>query len=115
VIDGTLPILIYDGDCSLCTASARWLSAHSKQPARALDGQQLDAAELRQLGLTLDDVGQAAWWIDKSGRRSGGHLAIARALAATDGWRSASGKALLTPPLRWIAAGLYPLVARLRR
>jgi predicted DCC family thiol-disulfide oxidoreductase YuxK len=109
-----VPLLVYDGDCSFCTAGARWIAPHWKTPVRAVPWQQLDARELDRLGLTLDGVRRAAWWIDESGRRSGGHLAIARALAAAEGWRSVCGEALLVPPLRWLAAGLYPLVARWR-
>src|SRR5207244_10532427 len=88
--------------------------AHWKDRARAVAWQRLDSAELGRLGLTRDEAQQAAWWIDESGQRSRGHLAIARGLAAAGGWRSVCGHALLAPPLRWIAAGLYPLVARWR-
>jgi predicted DCC family thiol-disulfide oxidoreductase YuxK len=109
-----VPMLVYDGDCSSCTAAAQWIAPHWSTPARAVAWQRLDAGELDRLGLTLGEVRRAAWWIDGSGCRSGGHLAIARALAAAGGWRSVCGKALLVPPLRWLAAGLYPLFARWR-
>jgi predicted DCC family thiol-disulfide oxidoreductase YuxK len=109
-----VPLLVYDGDCSFCTAAAHRIAPHWKTPARAVAWQRLDAGELDRLGLTPDEVRRAAWWIDESGRRSGGHLAIARALIAAEGWRSVCGKALLVPPFRRLAAGLYPLAARWR-
>jgi predicted DCC family thiol-disulfide oxidoreductase YuxK len=107
-------LLVYDGDCAFCTASVQWISARWQAPARAVPWQELDPSRLRALGITRDEVAAAAWWIDESGRRSRGHLAIARALAAADGWRSICGRALLVPPLRWIAGCLYPLVVRWR-
>jgi predicted DCC family thiol-disulfide oxidoreductase YuxK len=112
---GTLDsMLIYDGDCSFCSSSARWISAYWDGAQRAIAWQHLSAAELERLGLTQDDVRRAAWWIDPDGRRSRGHLAIARALRAGRGWPSVAGALLLFPPFRWLGAGAYPLIARWR-
>ena len=108
------PLLVYDGDCSFCTASAQWVAARWRGPAQAVAWQHLAPDELAGLALTLDDVRSAAWWIDEAGQRSRGHLAIAQALAAAHGWPTICGRALLIPPLRWIAGGIYPLVARRR-
>jgi predicted DCC family thiol-disulfide oxidoreductase YuxK len=74
----------------------------------------LGADELAADGLTRDEVRSAAWWIDQKGHRSRGHLAIAHALAAGSGWSATVGKVLLVPPVRWIAAAIYPLIARWR-
>ncbi len=82
--------------------------------AKAVAWQTLAADELAARALTADDVRSAVWWIDDTGRRSRGHLAIAHALAAGTGWPAAVGRVLLVPPFRWIAAGLYPLIARWR-
>lgn len=106
-------MLIYDGDCSLCSSSARWIAARWNGPQQAVAWQHLSADQLERLGLTLDDVRSAAWWIDASGT-SRGHLAIARALRAADGWPAVVGRILLVPPFRWLAAGAYPLIARWR-
>jgi len=105
------PVLVYDGDCAFCSACARWIAARWRGPEHAIAWQQLDA---ERLGLTLDDVRSAAWWIDADGRRSRGHLAIAHALRAAPGWPSLLGRILLVPPFRWLAASSYPLVARWR-
>jgi predicted DCC family thiol-disulfide oxidoreductase YuxK len=107
-------LLVYDGDCSFCSSSARWISAHWSGSQQAVAWQHLSAGELDRLGLTIDDVRCAAWWIDPSGGRSRGHLAIARALQAAHGWPSVVGQVLLVPPFRWLAAGIYPLIARWR-
>ena len=106
-------MLIYDGDCSFCSSSARWITARWNGPQQAVAWQHLGAGQLERLGLTLDDVRGAAWWIDASGI-SRGHLAIARALRAAPGWPSVVGHILLVPPFRWLAAGVYPLIARWR-
>jgi len=106
-------VLIYDGDCSFCSSSARWITAHWNGPEHAVAWQHLSADDVERLGLTLDDVQGAAWWIGTS-RNSRGHLAIARALQAAPGWPSVVGQILLVPPFRWLAAGVYPLIARWR-
>jgi predicted DCC family thiol-disulfide oxidoreductase YuxK len=108
------PVLVYDGDCSFCSSSARWISARWNGPQHAVAWQHLTLAELERLGLTTDDVRSAVWWIAASGGRSRGHLAVARALRAAGGWPSVVGHILLIPPFRWLAAGAYPLVARWR-
>lgn len=107
-------VLVYDGDCSFCRSSARWIAARRPGAEQALAWQELGTAELAQLGLTLGDVRTAAWWIDADGRRSRGHIAIARALKAASGWPALVGCILLVPPFRWLAAAAYPLVARWR-
>ena len=108
------PLLVFDGDCSFCSSSARWLVSHWHGPQHAVAWQHLSTDELERLGLTSADVREAVWWIDPSGGRSRGHLAIARALRAANGWPSVVGRILLVPPFRWLAAGAYPLIARWR-
>jgi len=107
-------VLIYDGDCSFCSSSARWISARLNGAQQAVAWQHLSTDDLEHLGLTLEDVRGAAWWIDPSRRHSRGHLAIAHALRAAHGWPSVVGQILLVPPFRWLAAGAYPLIARWR-
>ena len=110
----TASLLVYDGDCSFCSSSARWIIAHWNGSQEAVAWQHLSADDLERLGLTLADVRSAVWWIDVSGGHARGHLAVARALQAARGWPSVVGQILLVPPFRWLAAGTYPLVARWR-
>ncbi|MDQ2968299.1 MAG: DUF393 domain-containing protein [Actinomycetota bacterium] len=107
-------LLVYDGDCSFCSSSARWITARWQGPQQAVAWQHLSADQLKRLGLTLDDVRRSAWWVDRDGRRSGGHIAIARALRAAHGWPAVVGHVLLIPPFSWLAAAAYPLIARWR-
>jgi predicted DCC family thiol-disulfide oxidoreductase YuxK len=108
------PLLLYDGDCAFCTAWARWVAAKADGSVRTAAWQTLGRDELAAFGLTADQAASAAWWIDEEGRRSRGHLAIARALAAGHGATAMVGRLLLVPPFRWAGAAAYPLVARWR-
>lgn len=113
-VSSAVPMLIYDGDCSFCSASADWVAARWRGRARAVAWQTLASDELAAHALTLEDVRSAAWWVDQMGHPSRGHLAIAYALRAGSGWSAIVGGVLLVPPFRWIAAGVYPVVARWR-
>ncbi|MEI8105242.1 MAG: DCC1-like thiol-disulfide oxidoreductase family protein [Actinomycetes bacterium] len=108
------PRLIFDGDCAFCSSCARFVVARSGGKQTALAWQHLGADEVSQLGLTLNDVETAAWWIDAAGRPYGGHLAVAHALVRTAGWTSTVGRLLLLPPVRLLAAPGYRGVVRFR-
>lgn len=108
-----LPLLEYDGDCGFCTRSARWVERRlpAGSGVSVAPWQQLD---LDALGLTSTDVSKAAWWIDADGTKRRGHRAIAAALRAIGGrWRLV-GTVLDVPPVSWLAAPVYALVARCR-
>ena len=108
------PLLVYDGDCAFCTASAGWIAARWSGAECAVAWQDLGAEALDGLGIGAGEARRAAWWIDGAGRRSRGHLAIARALQSADGPLAVIGTVILVPPFRWLAAGGYRLVARRR-
>jgi predicted DCC family thiol-disulfide oxidoreductase YuxK len=107
-------LLIYDGDCGFCRAAAAWVGARWRDGGRAAPWQELGERGLARVGLSLEEARSAAWWVDGSGRLSRGELAIAGALAATDGWPATAGRLLARPPLRWLAACIYPFVVRWR-
>jgi predicted DCC family thiol-disulfide oxidoreductase YuxK len=114
VEEETTPLLIYDGDCSFCSSSARWITARWHGPQQAIAWQHVSTERLEYLGLTTEDVQRAVWWIDSGRGASRGAPAIARALRDAHGWPSLVGRILLVPPFRWLAAGAYPLIARWR-
>lgn len=70
--------------------------------------------DLGTVGLTLHDVTSAAWFVAPDGTRLGGHLAIGAALRAVGGPWGLVGRAILTPPLRWLGGPVYRLVANNR-
>ncbi|MGI8492089.1 MAG: thiol-disulfide oxidoreductase DCC family protein [Acidimicrobiales bacterium] len=108
------PVLVFDGDCGFCTSSARWAAKGWTGDARAVAWQHLGPDGLVRLGLTVAQAQAAAWWVDESGAVFRGHRAIGKSLLACRGWRRAAGALVLTPPLGWVAAGVYRLVVRYR-
>jgi predicted DCC family thiol-disulfide oxidoreductase YuxK len=102
--------VIYDADCGFCTTTAEWLRRHGGcglQPWQTLD--------LEPLGLTEDDVRNAAYWMDGSGRVTArGAGAIAEALQTCHHvWRLA-GHVVYARPMRPVADRVYVWVARNR-
>lgn len=112
--DGQGSILVYDGDCGFCTTTATWVARKFRHGERAEAWQFLGERLLEQHGLGLDDVQEAAWWVDAGGRRERGHRSVGRALRASGGLRGLVGWFVLTPPTSWLAAGAYRLVVRWR-
>jgi predicted DCC family thiol-disulfide oxidoreductase YuxK len=104
-------MLIYDGDCGFCTASAEWLRARLPAHHQVVAYQ---AVDLAGFGLTEADTEAAAYWVDGLGRLHRGAAAIAAALRACGGAWGAVGRVLGVPPLSWLAAGVYALVAHNR-
>lgn len=103
-------MLIFDGDCGFCTSSARWIEARLPDRVEVVPWQTLD---LDALGLTEDDVTTAAYWIDDTGTHRG-HEAIGRSLMSGGGVWAWIGRVIVTPPISWLAAPVYALVARNR-
>jgi len=104
-------VLIYDGDCGFCTASARWLQARLPGAAAVTPHQAIDLAPV---GLTEAETSRAAYWVDETGSTHRGAAAIAAALAACGGTWGIIGRLLAIPPLSWLASGVYAVVARNR-
>lgn len=101
--------LVYDADCGFCTRSARWLEDAGRGVLEALPWQTLD---LDALGLTTQQVTEAAYWVEGDRPIAAGADAIAAALCATR-WRLI-GRVILCPPVQPIAKVVYRLVARNR-
>jgi predicted DCC family thiol-disulfide oxidoreductase YuxK len=104
------PMLIFDGDCSFCTSSARWIEQRLPDTARVEPWQRLD---LNALGLTEHDVTTAAYWVDDRGKYRG-HRSIAKALTAVGGVWKPIGLVLQVPPISWVAALVYVVIAKNR-
>lgn len=111
----TTALLIYDGECQLCTTSARRVAAAWQGSAKAVPAQSLSDAERVELGLSVEELASVAWWVTPDGRTYRGHRAIAHALMAARGWRRVCGRLLLLPPFNALAALLYIPISRWRR
>lgn len=108
----TLPALIFDGACGFCTWTVDFLQARLREPVLLAPWQRID---LREIGLSRQQVEEAAWWLDAGGKKLRGHLAVARALQACRlPWR-ALGILLSWPGISWASAYVYQFVSRNRR
>lgn len=106
------PILLYDGECAFCMRSVRWLQKHLPvQP----DLQPWQDIDLAALGVAEAEAEHSVQWVEPSGRVSGGATAVARLLASNGGGWAFLGRLMLVPPVSWLAAGVYRLVAKYRR
>lgn len=109
-------MLLFDGECGLCQASARFVLHHDPQKTIGVatlqgeTGQQL----LRRLGLPTDDFDSLVYLPDGGGSafrlRTDGVIAVLERLT---GWRRFAGKMLAGVPRAWRDGG-YRLVARMR-
>lgn len=68
-------------------------------------------ADLVSLGVTEERARHEALWVTPTGRVYGGAQAVAKALLSAGGVWSVVGAVLTLPPVRWVAHGLYRLVA----
>ncbi|MFZ4516032.1 MAG: thiol-disulfide oxidoreductase DCC family protein [Acidimicrobiia bacterium] len=107
-------VLLYDGDCGICTRLMQWTTRHAHKPFHALDANTLSSAELAQWQLTEAEVRTASYWINADGHVFRGSAGIARVLGICGQPWAAVGFAMRIPGITWIAAVGYRIVARNR-
>jgi predicted DCC family thiol-disulfide oxidoreductase YuxK len=105
-----MPTFIYDADFGFCTRSATWL--HSEDAFELQAGQLVD--DLAAIGLTDQDVSDAAHWIVDGKVSASGADAVAAALVSRGGVRKALGRVIVSKPIHPIARSIYGVVARNR-
>jgi predicted DCC family thiol-disulfide oxidoreductase YuxK len=105
-----MAILLYDGDCAICTSSARWLQRHAISAASVTPWQFVD---LEALGLTQSQCQEAIQWRSGESGSSGADAFADYLLTSTSGWRRI-GALLSLRPVRPIAHVVYRWVARNR-
>jgi predicted DCC family thiol-disulfide oxidoreductase YuxK len=110
-----LHLLIFDGDCAFCTASANWVAQrlHRKDGpnAQLVAWQFLD---LTTLGTSQQGAQQEALWVATDGTIAGGAEAFAAWLRFRGGLYGLAGSAMTLPGIRQLAAAVYRLIARNR-
>ncbi|MFE1026632.1 thiol-disulfide oxidoreductase DCC family protein [Streptomyces sp. NPDC058818] len=104
----TRPVLVYDGDCRFCTTSVAYLERLLRPDCSVTPWQ---FADLTSLGSAQRRAEYEALWITPTGAVYGGAQAVARLLLrAGKGW-AVLGALLTLPPVRWVAHGVYRIVA----
>ena len=112
-------ILLYDGDCGVCTRLARFVarrlrpsaSAGARAGGQAYGISAYQDADLPSLGLTAAQCDAALQWVDAYGRISSAQDAVARLLLASRPWARAIGAVLLAPGINALAGVVYRTVA----
>jgi predicted DCC family thiol-disulfide oxidoreductase YuxK len=109
------PLLIFDGDCAFCTASANWLAERLRRkngPDATLVAWQF--TDLKELGTTQERAQQEALWVAPDGTISGGAEAFAAWLRFRGGLFGWTGATMSLPGVRRLAAAVYRLIAKNR-
>ncbi|GAA3210415.1 DUF393 domain-containing protein [Actinocorallia longicatena] len=107
----TRPVLLFDGDCGFCTSCVRFAE---RRIAPDADLRPFQFEDLGSYGTTWERAEHEVVWITPDGRASGGVQGIAALLRHRGGLFGPVGVLLRLPPFRWIAHGLYRLVANNR-
>ncbi|OKK16033.1 thiol-disulfide oxidoreductase [Streptomyces sp. CB00455] len=102
------PVLVYDGDCGFCTASAR---AARRRLDPSCEFTPWQRADLHSLGVSQARAEYEALWVTPGGQVYGGAQAVAKLLLRTGGAWAVVGAVLTLAPVRWIAHGVYRIIA----
>lgn len=105
------PVLVYDGDCAICSSSVRALERWVRRRPTVVPWQRTD---LVALGLTPAQCEEAVQFVDVDGSVASAQFAVARTLLVGGrGW-ALLGRVMLLPGVRWLAGVVYRWVARNR-
>ena len=102
--------LVYDGDCTFCERSVRWMQRRSHATAVALSSH---AADLPRLGLDEEDCQRAVQWVGPTGASEGAE-ALRSYVATGTVWARALAWVVVNPATRPMTRRAYELVAENR-
>jgi predicted DCC family thiol-disulfide oxidoreductase YuxK len=105
-----LPVLVYDGDCGICTRFAR-VSTRLRRRAGDYAVAPWQTLDLAPLGLTPQQCDAAVQWVAADGAVSSGQDAIGRSLLAAATPVRPLGALILTPGVNALAGVVYRWVA----
>ncbi|MFI9045924.1 thiol-disulfide oxidoreductase DCC family protein [Streptomyces sp. NPDC053427] len=105
---GKQPVLVYDGDCAFCTSAVRFAERRLRPRCTATPWQ---FADLTELGVSQRRAEHEVLWVTPTGSVYGGAQAVAKLLLSARGGWPLVGALLTLPPVRWVAHGVYRLVA----
>lgn len=105
------PVLVYDGDCSVCTKLARIVTTRLRPTPSRYAVSAWQDLDLTSLGLTPEACDGALQWVDTNGRVHAAQNAVARLLLASRLWARPAGAVLLMPGINQLAGVIYRWVA----
>lgn len=100
--------LVFDGDCGFCTRCVALVPKSVRRTTKVVPYQR---ADLATLGLTAAESAEAVQWVGDDGSRAHGHAAVGRLLQTGSLLWRVLGALLLIPPVSWLAAFVYRVVA----
>jgi len=103
-----VPTLVFDGDCAFCT---KCVAKIPKKAAAALTIVPWQFADLEVLGLSPAECIRALQFVDDDASISSGHAAVAAVLRRAGLPWKPIGAVMVLPPVSWLAAGVYRIVA----
>lgn len=104
----TRPVLVYDGDCGICTRCVSFVEQHLSQQIDIVAWQHADLAALK---LSQAECEAAVQWVLPDGTVHSAHLAVAGLLRYSGGLWRVLGVVIALPLVRTIAAIVYRWIA----
>jgi len=102
------PVVLYDGDCAFCTWCATWGRRVLPAEVELRAYQRTDLAVLR---VDVKAAARAVHWVAPGAPPQAGARAIAAWLVASGFPWSLAGLMLTVPPVSWLAAATYRMIA----
>ena len=104
-------ILVFDGDCGMCTTCADLVVRRLRGSPDDYDVAPSQRLDLPSLGLTRQECDESLQWVGADGAIASGHDAVAAVLIASRWWVRPAGVALRLPGLHALAGLTYRWVA----
>ena len=108
---GMRPVLVFDGDCGMCSTSAELVERRLRRDVADFDVAPSQRLDLAALGLTPEECDEALQWVGADGAITSGHEAIASCLRASRWWARPLGHLITAPGARIVARVAYRWVA----
>ncbi len=108
------PVVIFDGDCGICTKLAGVITSYLKPASSSLAVEPWQRLNLPAYGLSVEACVEALQYVDADGKVYAAELAVARLLKASRPWARPAGYVIELPGVRQLAGVIYRWVARNR-
>lgn len=109
------PILVFDGDCGMCSTSARFIVRRLRPTPDAYDVEASQRLDLPALGLTQEQCDAALQWVEPDGTTASGHRAVAALLRRSRAAVRPVGRVITLPGVDPVAARVYTWVSEHRQ